>query len=207
MPQSNRQEDQPLKRIHSWPARRYARMLGRSAGFQPGATAPAHGYPYLLIRPRPHGLPVAPLGLRFLARLIDILVVLVLNVVGNAVYTLVIAHLDPEPYPSVADFLYLAAYPAMYVALTGLIRSRVTRFQASMWLDGLVGGFGAGGVAIALLLRPALRITEGDPAYDRACPGPTAGRTLLQILAPCPSDGSYDSWFADPASQPVHDAL
>jgi uncharacterized RDD family membrane protein YckC len=52
-------------------------------GFPPGATIPPQGYPYLLIRPRPHGLPVAPLGLRFLARLIDILVVLALNVVGN----------------------------------------------------------------------------------------------------------------------------
>jgi uncharacterized RDD family membrane protein YckC len=33
--------------------------------------------------PRPHGLPVAPLGLRVLARLIDLGVVLALNVVGN----------------------------------------------------------------------------------------------------------------------------
>jgi uncharacterized RDD family membrane protein YckC len=52
-------------------------------GFPPGAAAPPRGYPYLLIRPRPHGLPVAPLGLRFLARLIDVLVVLALNVLGN----------------------------------------------------------------------------------------------------------------------------
>jgi len=33
--------------------------------------------------PRPHGLPVAPLRLRFLARLIDLGVLLALNVVGN----------------------------------------------------------------------------------------------------------------------------
>jgi diguanylate cyclase (GGDEF)-like protein len=89
---------------------------------------------------------------------------LLANVLANAVYTLVIARMEEEPYPSVADALYIAAYPAMYVALTGLIRSRVARFQASMWLDGLVGAFGAAAVAIALLLRPALQITEGDPA-------------------------------------------
>jgi uncharacterized RDD family membrane protein YckC len=62
-------------------------------GLPPGATLPPGGalppssypvgYPYLLIRPRPHGLPVAPLGLRFLARLIDMVVVLALNTVGN----------------------------------------------------------------------------------------------------------------------------
>jgi hypothetical protein len=48
---------------------------------------------------------------------------------------------------------------------------------------------------------------EFDPAYDQTCPGATAGTTLPEILAPCPSDARYDAWFADPASQPVHDAL
>ncbi len=45
----------------------------------PGQWLP--GLPYLI--PRPHGLPVAPLGLRVLARLIDLGVLLGLNVVGN----------------------------------------------------------------------------------------------------------------------------
>jgi hypothetical protein len=48
---------------------------------------------------------------------------------------------------------------------------------------------------------------EFDPAYDPSCPGATAGTTLPEILAPCPSDAEYDAWFADPASQPAHDAL
>lgn len=33
---------------------------------------------------------------------------------------------------------------------------------------------------------------EMDPTYDTACPGPSAGATLDEILAPCPSDASYD---------------
>ena len=48
---------------------------------------------------------------------------------------------------------------------------------------------------------------EFDPAYDPACPGATAGTTLPEILAPCPSDVAYDAWFADPRSRPVHAAL
>jgi hypothetical protein len=48
---------------------------------------------------------------------------------------------------------------------------------------------------------------EFDPAYDPACPGPTAGTTLPAILAPCPSDADYDVWFANPDSQAAHDAL
>src|SRR5262249_4423597 len=39
------------------------------------------GLHYVL--PRPHGYPVAPLGLRVLARLIDLVVLLGLNVIGN----------------------------------------------------------------------------------------------------------------------------
>jgi hypothetical protein len=39
--------------------------------------------PFVVAVPRPHGFPVAPLGLRMLARLIDIVAVFCLNVVGN----------------------------------------------------------------------------------------------------------------------------
>jgi hypothetical protein len=47
---------------------------------------------------------------------------------------------------------------------------------------------------------------EFDPSYDPVCPGTTAGGTLAEILAPCPSDTRYDAAFADP-SRAVHDAL
>ncbi|GED88565.1 tannase/feruloyl esterase family alpha/beta hydrolase [Streptomyces sp. 6-11-2] len=43
-----------------------------------------------------------------------------------------------------------------------------------------------------------------DPAYDPACPGPSAGTTPEQILAPCASDAVYD-YAARPAS--VHRAV
>ncbi|MGW2294618.1 tannase/feruloyl esterase family alpha/beta hydrolase [Streptomyces violaceorubidus] len=45
---------------------------------------------------------------------------------------------------------------------------------------------------------------EFDPAYDRHCPGPTAGSSPEEILAPCPSDATYD-YAARPAS--VHRAV
>jgi hypothetical protein len=40
---------------------------------------------------------------------------------------------------------------------------------------------------------------EFDPAYDPACPGPSAGTTTEQILAPCASDAAYD-FASRPAS-------
>lgn len=45
---------------------------------------------------------------------------------------------------------------------------------------------------------------EFDPAYDPGCPGLSAGSTVEQILAPCPSDAAYD-YAARPAS--VHRAV
>jgi diguanylate cyclase (GGDEF)-like protein len=89
---------------------------------------------------------------------------ILLGVVGNLVYTLVIARMDEEPFPSVADLFYLGYYLPLYVALVGLIRARVSRFHTSMWLDGIVGALGAGAVSIAVMLGPALAMTEGRPA-------------------------------------------
>ncbi|MFF8943593.1 tannase/feruloyl esterase family alpha/beta hydrolase [Streptomyces sp. NPDC014864] len=45
---------------------------------------------------------------------------------------------------------------------------------------------------------------EFDPGYDAGCPGPSAGSTAEQILAPCASDAAYD-YASRPAS--VHRAV
>jgi hypothetical protein len=45
---------------------------------------------------------------------------------------------------------------------------------------------------------------EFDPSYDPGCPGPSAGGTVEQILAPCASDAAYD-YASRPAS--VHRAV
>ncbi|KOT37656.1 aromatic ring-opening dioxygenase LigA [Streptomyces caelestis] len=45
---------------------------------------------------------------------------------------------------------------------------------------------------------------EFDPDHDPGCPGPSAGSTTEQILAPCPSDAAYD-YASRPAS--VHRAV
>jgi hypothetical protein len=50
--------------------------------------------------------------------------------------------LEQPPSPSLADLLWLSFYPLAYVAVVLLVRRRVHRVQASMWLDGIVGGWG-----------------------------------------------------------------
>ncbi|WP_245160125.1 EAL domain-containing protein [Blastococcus sp. CT_GayMR20] len=106
-----------------------------------------------------------------------------LNVIGNVIYTLVVARMPDEPFPSVADVFYLAYYLPLYVALISLIRTRVTRFHASMWLDGVVGALGAGAVSVAVLLGPALEMTEGEPAVvATSLAYPIADVVLLALL-------------------------
>jgi diguanylate cyclase (GGDEF)-like protein len=110
-------------------------------------------------------------------------VALLLGTAGNLTYTMVIARLPEEPFPSIADVFYLAYYPAFYIALIGLIRARVARFQASMWLDGVIGGLGAAAVAAAVLLGPALALTEGTPAaVITSLAYPLADVLLLALL-------------------------
>jgi diguanylate cyclase (GGDEF)-like protein len=106
-----------------------------------------------------------------------------LGVVGNLVYTLAIAPMEDEPFPSIADLFYLAYYLPLYVALVALIRARVARFHASMWLDGVVGALGAGAVSVAVMLGPALELTEGDlAAVVTSLAYPIADVVLLALL-------------------------
>jgi diguanylate cyclase (GGDEF)-like protein len=110
-------------------------------------------------------------------------VAIVLGVVGNLVYTLAIAPMADEPFPSVADLFYLAYYLPLYVALVALIRTRVTRFHTSMWLDGVVGALGAGAVCVAVMLGPALEVSEGDTAaVVTSLAYPIADVVLLALL-------------------------
>jgi hypothetical protein len=109
---------------------------------------------------------------------------ILLGIAGNLIYTLAIAPTAEEPFPSIADLFYLGYYLPLYVALVGLIRARVTRFHASMWLDGVVGALGAGAVAVAVLLGPALELTEGRmSAVITSLAYPIADVVLLALLA------------------------
>src|SRR4051812_36403755 len=68
------------------------------------------------------------------------------------------------PIPSIADVCWLAFYPAVYLGVILLVRSRIPRFHASMWLDGLVAGFAVVALAAAILFDPIVSVTGGDSA-------------------------------------------
>jgi diguanylate cyclase (GGDEF)-like protein len=82
---------------------------------------------------------------------------------GELYYTLHLSHLNDPPYPSLADALYLAFYPAGYAALV-LFAPRASRqLRACLWLDGLVSALGVAALTAAVLLQPIVSSTGGNP--------------------------------------------
>ena len=68
-------------------------------------------------------------------------------------WTAVYADDANPPYPSIADALWLVFYPASWVTLFLLVRSRMRNARASLWLDGLIGAVGVGGARRGPRLR------------------------------------------------------
>jgi hypothetical protein len=66
------------------------------------------------------------------------------------------------PYPSVADAFYLAFYPACYVGLMLLLRSRVSQFSRPLWLDGAMAALASAALGAAVLFEVVLHSTDGS---------------------------------------------
>ncbi|HEU5404650.1 MAG TPA: GGDEF domain-containing protein, partial [Gaiellaceae bacterium] len=67
------------------------------------------------------------------------------------------------PFPSAADVGYLAFYPLLYVGIVLLLRTRVSTFSPSLWLDGLLAATAAGALGTSVLLEVVVRSTHGSP--------------------------------------------
>jgi diguanylate cyclase (GGDEF)-like protein len=89
---------------------------------------------------------------------------LLLEVGGQVYSTLVVEKMADPPYPSFADALYLAFYLLAYVAVVLLVRVWMSRGHASMWLDGVIAGTGAGALGVAFVLAPLLVVSGGHPS-------------------------------------------
>jgi diguanylate cyclase (GGDEF)-like protein len=97
---------------------------------------------------------------------------------GNVFWTIVIRPLDPEPFPSGADALFLAFYPIVFVSLMQAIRRNVERLPATLWLDGLVGGLAVSAIISAVAIRSILSAGTGSWAAIAT----TAAYPLLDLV-------------------------
>jgi len=82
---------------------------------------------------------------------------------GQTYYSVVLYYASPAPFPSPADVLFLAFYPASFVALVLLLRTRVAQLEPLAWVDGLIGALAVAGVAAALIFPPVLEALGGSP--------------------------------------------
>jgi diguanylate cyclase (GGDEF)-like protein len=82
---------------------------------------------------------------------------------GQAYYSVVLYYASPAPFPSPSDALFLAFYPASFVALVLLLRARVAQLEPLAWVDGLIGALAVAGVVAALIFPPVLEALGGSP--------------------------------------------
>ena len=83
---------------------------------------------------------------------------------GDFVWTMWLNGLARPPYPSIADPLYLAMYPAIYAALLLLMRSQFRHVGVAVWLDGLVVGLATAAAGAALIFPAVVAASGGGTA-------------------------------------------
>ena len=66
------------------------------------------------------------------------------------------------PFPSLADGFYLAFYPVCYLGLVVLVRARLSTFNRSLWLDGVMAALACGALGMAVLFEAVLQSTHGS---------------------------------------------
>jgi two-component system cell cycle response regulator len=86
---------------------------------------------------------------------------LLLWALGQTYYSVVLYYASPAPFPSPADVGFLLFYPAAYVGLVFLLRSRFAR-DSFAWMDGLIGALAIGAVVAALVFPPVLEALGGS---------------------------------------------
>jgi hypothetical protein len=90
-------------------------------------------------------------------------VALVAFALGEITWRFVYAD-DPSPaFPSWADVLWLLTYPAFYIGIMSLLRSRIAALSMATWLDGLIAAVVTMAAGLAFYVRPVLEATHGDP--------------------------------------------
>jgi diguanylate cyclase (GGDEF)-like protein len=83
---------------------------------------------------------------------------------GDLVWTVWLDHVSNPPYPSIADALYLAEYPAAYIGLALLMRSHFRHTGAGLWLDGIVVGLTLAALGADLVFPAVLSASKGSAA-------------------------------------------
>jgi diguanylate cyclase (GGDEF)-like protein len=88
---------------------------------------------------------------------------LLLWALGQTYYSVVLYYAEPAPFPSPSDALFLAFYPACFVALALLLRARISGLDPLAWVDALIGALAVAAVAAALIFPTVSESLGGSP--------------------------------------------
>jgi diguanylate cyclase len=80
--------------------------------------------------------------------------------VGDALWFKWLGHLANPPFPSYSDAFWLSFYALAMAAVVMLVRDRLRFSQATLWLDGLMGGMVIASIGAAVLFRDGLGIAD-----------------------------------------------
>jgi diguanylate cyclase (GGDEF)-like protein len=90
-------------------------------------------------------------------------VALALFAAGNLVWTTWIQFMDPVPFPSLQDALFLPVYPIAYFGILLLARDTMPgRGAQSIWLDGLIAALGVAALEAVTVIAAVARDNTGD---------------------------------------------
>ena len=98
---------------------------------------------------------------------------------GDIYWTVALQTVADPPFPSLADAGYLGLYLPAFVGLGLLIRVRVVRFTASVWLDGLGAGLTVCALAAGIVLNEVWQTSTGGFAAVATNMAYPAGDALL----------------------------
>ncbi|MGE5281522.1 MAG: HD domain-containing phosphohydrolase [Chloroflexota bacterium] len=116
---------------------------------------------------------------------------LLLWALGQTYYSIVLYYAYPAPFPSPADVLFLAFYPAVFLGLVFLMRSRSNR-DSFAWIDSLIGALAVAAVAAALVFPPVLEALGGSAlGVAVSLAYPCADLVLVGLVAAALTGGSW----------------
>ncbi len=81
---------------------------------------------------------------------------------GDAYWSFHLSGLEEIRYPSLTDAAHLLLFPATCAGIVLLVRARVSKIHASLWLDGAIGTLAIAAVGTALMYPAIDNATQGS---------------------------------------------
>src|SRR3984893_15279760 len=87
---------------------------------------------------------------------------LLLFTAGSVLWTGWVQYFNPVPYPSIADFCFLAFFFMAFLGIGLLVRETVPKTSKTIWVDGLIAALGVAALEATLVIGPIVQSDRGD---------------------------------------------